>query len=386
VTGSGGDLPPAAGDGGSTGQSLGAIVLDGYSRAYVLNLAKTLRSAAVSHPLARSLQNDVRLVGGDAGPLNIAMTVRERHDMAQGFALERSTVGFEDQRKARLIAGSAVARLDRKTAVAFGFSDGAKAMERRLNGVAQAGSFLVANDVTGNPGFFGSHQGSVALRHEFGRTGVTLSGESGSVWQEVKTSAIGSPYRYSSISVDHGFGATRLQIGLSRWDEKQTLLGGRMSEALGGGGASTLFLDTEARHDFGSGWSAALSARRGWTDFNGGKFQTGAYGFDLAKLGVFTGNDRLGFRIAQPLRVERGGFAMMLPTSYDYSTGLATDTLQRMSMSPSGREIDGELSYGRSLLDGRGWFGGNLFYRRDPGHIANSPDDVGAAVRFNLDM
>ena len=123
------------------------------------------------------------------------MTVRERHDMAQGFALERSTVGLEDQRKARLIAGSAVARLDKKTAVAFGFSDGAKAMERRLNGVAQAGSFLVANDVTGNPGFLGSHHGSVALRHEFGRTGVTLSGESGNVWQEVKTSAMGSPYR-----------------------------------------------------------------------------------------------------------------------------------------------------------------------------------------------
>jgi hypothetical protein len=23
-------------------------------------------------------------------------------------------------------------------------------------------------------------------------------------------------------------------------------------------------------------------------------------------------------------------------------------------------------------------------YRRDPGHIANSPDDIGAAVRFSL--
>ena len=26
-----------------------------------------------------------------------------------------------------------------------------------------------------------------------------------------------------------------------------------------------------------------------------------------------------------------------------------------------------------SLLDGNAWFGGNLFYRRDPGHIANRP-------------
>ena len=77
---------------------------------------------------------------------------------------------------------------------------------------------------------------------------------------------------------------------------------------------------------------------------------------------------------------------MMLPTGYDYSTGTATSSLSRMSLSPSGREVDGELSYGRSWLDGNAWFGGNLFYRRDPGHFANSPDDVGAAVRFSLSL
>ena len=43
--------------------------------------------------------------------------------------------------------------------------------------------------------------------------------------------------------------------------------------------------------------------------------------FDLAKIGVLSSRDSLGFRIAQPLRVEHGGFAMMLPTSYDYATG-----------------------------------------------------------------
>jgi hypothetical protein len=55
-----------------------------------------------------------------------------------------------------------------------------------------------------------------------------------------------------------------------------------------------------------------------------------------------------------------------------------------MSLSPSGREIDAELSYGSSLLGNRGWIGGNLFYRRQPGHIAAASDDVGAAIRFSL--
>jgi hypothetical protein len=75
---------------------------------------------------------------------------------------------------------------------------------------------------------------------------------------------------------------------------------------------------------------------------------------------------------------------MLLPTSYDYSTGTATDSLSRFSLTPSGREIDAELSYGSNLLDGAGWLGGNLFVRRDPGHIAQSKDDVGAAIRFTL--
>jgi hypothetical protein len=382
VTGSNGDLPGAAGDAAS-GQSMGAIILDGYSRAYVMNLAKTMRHAAVDHPLTRSLTNDVQVAGTNAGPVSIAMTVRQRHDLAQGFELERMHVGPQDQRRSKLIAGSAVARLDNKTAVAFGFADGAKAMERRLTGAAQ-GAFLVANDISGNPGFLAKRNSSMAIRHQFGGTGVTMSAETGSVWQEVQTRASGSPYRLATVAVDHRLGRNWLQAGITRLDERESLLGGRMSDALGGGGASTLFLDGEARHDFGSGWSASLAGRRGWTTFAGGKFQTDAYSFDLAKQGVLGSDDTLALRIAQPLRIEHGGFAMMLPTSYDYSTGLATDSFTTMSLRPSGREVDGELSYGKTMLDGNAWLGGNLFYRRDPGHIANSPNDVGAAIRFSL--
>ena len=35
----------------------------------------------------------------------------------------------------------------------------------------------------------------MAFRHQFGATGVTFSGETGNVWQDVRTSANGSPYR-----------------------------------------------------------------------------------------------------------------------------------------------------------------------------------------------
>jgi len=55
-----------------------------------------------------------------------------------------------------------------------------------------------------------------------------------------------------------------------------------------------------------------------------------------------------------------------------------------MSLTPSGRELDAELSYGSSLLQGKAWLGANVFYRRQPGHIATAPDDKGAAIRFSL--
>jgi hypothetical protein len=73
---------------------------------------------------------------------------------------------------------------------------------------------------------------------------------------------------------------------------------------------------------------------------------------------------------------------MLLPTSYDYDTLSASSTLSTYSLTPSGREVDAELSYSTKV--GRGWLGGNLFMRRQPGHIAAADDDYGAAIRFTL--
>ena len=128
--------------------------------------------------------------------------------------------------------------------------------------------------------------------------------------------------------------------------------------------------------------SRQVTSRRGWTKFDSGEFTTAAYSFDLAKYGLLNRNDRLGLRISQPLRVESGGVSMLLPTGYDYASGLATSSLQRLGFTPSGREIDAELSYSTSL--GRGWLGANLFARREPGHVASADPDMGAAIRRKL--
>jgi len=385
-TSSNGSLPGAAGDAGgaSAGKHpLGAIILDGYSRAYVLDLAKTLREAPKDHPLNNALQGDVHVNGVSAGPVTVSMSVAERHDIVRSFGADSTVIGPEDARKSRLVAGEAIARLDRKTAAAFGISEGAKALERRLTH-AEAGAFLVARDVAGDPGFSAVRGSSMAVRHDFGPAAVTFSGETGRVWNDVPTDSRGLPYRWTDLAIDKSIGRSWLYAGLGRLDEKDTLLGGRMAGPLGGGASSTMFLDLEARHDFGSGIAAGVTTRRGWTTFAGGKLQTDAFAFDIGKSHLLNSSDYLGFRLAQPLRVEGGGFGLMLPTSYSYETRLATDSFQTYSLSPSGREVDAELSYGSALWSGNGWLGGNLFARRQPGHIASAANDYGAAMRFTL--
>jgi CTP:molybdopterin cytidylyltransferase MocA len=95
VTGFNGDLPGPAGDAGAGERALGAIILDGFDRAYALNLASTLRRAEVEHPLARALQNDVKLAGASAGPISIAITVNERHDLVAGYSIDQPGIGPE---------------------------------------------------------------------------------------------------------------------------------------------------------------------------------------------------------------------------------------------------------------------------------------------------
>jgi hypothetical protein len=156
-----------------------------------------------------------------------------------------------------------------------------------------------------------------------------------------------------------------------------------MDGLLGGGGAGTSFLDLEARRELGSGWSAGIAARRGWTSFAGGRFTSGAYAADLAASDLLAEGDRFGFRLSQPLRIDGGGFAMSLPTSFDYASRAPGYSIVRSSLVPRGRELDAELSYGRRWL-GTGWISGNLFTRRQPGHVQAAAPDTGAAVRFSL--
>jgi hypothetical protein len=84
---------------------MGAIILDGYSRAYVLNWRNAAHCRAVPPARAGAAQQD-RSGSMSAGPLSVAMTISERRDLQEGFALSRLGIS----RKTRGNRGSSLAR------------------------------------------------------------------------------------------------------------------------------------------------------------------------------------------------------------------------------------------------------------------------------------
>jgi subtilisin family serine protease len=372
----------------ATGQ-LGAVILDSYARAFAMDLATTIRRTGPQGTLLGVLGSQVRTVAMATGGMTVALTVAPR---ANGdAALDRTTLTNADARAARAIAGMVTQRVGTRTAVAFGFAEGSSALTANLVGAAEP-AFLVAGETMG---FAAQPRSAGAVRHDLGGIGITAGIESGNVVTRdplllgSPASYRRAPYEKVTIALDRRFGALGTTLVATSLAEQDTLLGARFDGGLGAARATTRFVDASARWSLGGGWSLGGSARRGWTDaalrggFSGkGALVTTAYAVDIGKDGVF-GGDSIGLRLAQPLRVVRGGIDYLLPTNYDYATrSVDAYTAQFLNLAPTGREIVVEGRY-RILTPG-GDLQTNLFWRRDPGNVAAQPDDYGLALRYGI--
>ena len=376
-----GTLPSAAGDaGGGAGDT--ALFTDSYDRAYELDLSKTFDVQGEAGPMRRTFADAGTIVRAeriDAGPLRLAMTVGRDAERDAAFLrpLDAHQAG-----EARILAARIVAAIDDRTAISLGFSEGAKSMRDQLT-AARGERFVAARDA--DLGFAALRDTGVAVRRDLGAVGLTLSAERGSV---IEASRIPGEDRagYSTLAagIDGSLGAWgKVAVTLSHISEEETLLGGRLATALGGGsGADTTALDARWESELGNGWSIGLDARRGWTAFEGGAFTTSAYAADIALRGLFDAGDRMALRLSQPLRIETGGLALDLATAWDPLAGSGTFGTRHFSLSPSGRERIAELAYGGAL--GPGWVDANLYTRFEPGHIKGADNDTGVRVGYRL--
>jgi hypothetical protein len=382
VSGPMGDAAPGLGG--------GAVILDGYSRAYALDLARTLDRVSQEQPLAQGVSGgNFRTAAASSGTFSVAVTIRQNVSGGPGAEIGRLRLGDEDGRRAEAVAGMALSRLTPKTAIAFGFSQSGDSLRQQLAG-RWDNSFLVARDPTSRAGFHPSADSSIGLRHDIGPVALTVTSERGKVHMPGFQHRLDRlSYNRGSLTFDRKVGPARFSLGASRLNEEATILGARFSSVLSNRGSRTLFADGTASLDLGGGLQAYASYRRGWTSMPGtsalvekGRLRTEAFAFDLSKTGLLAAGDKLAFRLMQPLRVASGGFDLDMPVGYDYSTGTARLERRFFNLAPTGREIDFEVAYGLGLLGGH--LDLHAFLRTDPGHIQAMKNDTGAAIRFTV--
>ncbi|MCX7864750.1 MAG: S8 family serine peptidase, partial [Novosphingobium sp.] len=170
----------AMGDAAGGAGALQAVMLDSYRRAYRVNIAQNLRSAAVSPRLARSLIAPLRQASGGSENLSLAFSMDASRQAQMLPWSGQLRLAGEDARHAEVLAAQVIARISPETRVAFGFAQGADGLVAQVQGASWP-AFLVAGAPADDTGFAGNAGFAFALRRDLGRWGLTLSGESGKV-------------------------------------------------------------------------------------------------------------------------------------------------------------------------------------------------------------
>jgi hypothetical protein len=394
LSGSGGVTSAAMGD-ATARASLQTVVLDEYRRAYGVDLGPTLRGAVVSQPLHGSVGAGQRHLSAGNQQATLAFTIDSsglRGEMPQTGLLRLSR---DDAEQARVLAARVALQLTPNAKVAFAFAESADGLVAQLQGQDRP-AFMIAGGAVGDPGLYRTTDTSFALRRQMGRWGLTLSADSGKTWSaaymhraaELRGQRDRSGVSDFGFAFDRRFGNLSASLGLDWMREERTMLGADFHDAFGLSGADTFFLDAQAGWQFAPGWRFGAALRNGWTSAHGGGAVAGgsrltsrAWSFDLARGGVFARNDSLALRISQPLRVESGGLNLELPIDYSYATLSPTYGVERLTLTPQGRELDAELAWNGRLFMGDA--AASLFIRKDPGHYAGLPLDEGVAFRWS---
>jgi hypothetical protein len=393
--GNGGTTSVAMGDAVLSPMSVNAVVLDSYSRAYDINIAEGLSPSAPRLRLAPALVDQGRSVSMSRGTMALAFSISASN--AGSLGLSPLLLSNGQQSHARILAGRVSAAIARDTRFSLGIRQAAAGQVAALQGNSAA-AFLTATDAQMDGGFERTPRQAFALRHQLGRFGLTGSVETGQAHVFERGGAAflrntNNPYPYSSVgvSLDRQIGPAKVAVGANWMREDQTILGARFANFIGQNGARSLFVDGRADITLIGAWSLGASWRQGWTNANAGasltartSLQSNAFSLDLSGAHVLTRGDHIAFRIAQPLRVTRGGLALNLPVAYDYATLAATFSVRQIVLAPKGQEIASELIWGVPIYGGH--FSSNLFWRQEPGHFENAPDDVGFALRLQFDF
>ncbi|MBL0769504.1 S8 family serine peptidase [Sphingopyxis sp. DHUNG17] len=387
-----GALGGPMGDAGTAGpRTAVGLVTDGFGRAFNVDFGQSLIQRRPDFRLTGAIAGHVRQQSAASRALALSFVTSPgsaAHDPLAGLS-------YHDASRARALAASVVTRVDARTRFGFAAGRGTSGLlagERGESGLAM----LIGDAAQEGLGFASSPDVGVIFRRRIGaRQHLSLTAENGSVsrggrWADDPLGRLQHHHeaRYQRLGAawDGRIGAVSVAAGGAWLREADSLLGARLGPVFGSGGATSLVGDARLAVDLDSGWSLAAAWRQMWTRPDrgglvaGGALQSNAFSFDVARANLFRGGDRAALRLAQPLRVERGGLQLDLPVAYDYDSGTAELGRRTFNLAPTGRELVAEASYMVSLLGGELIV--NTWWRKDAGHIAAIDDDKGAALRF----
>jgi hypothetical protein len=384
----------AMGDALAGGVSLQTFVLDRDKFAFKTDIGAGLQTARVAERLDGAVGQRQRFVHYNAGKAALAFTLDRGDDARQPWP-KQLMLTREDSENARVLAARVQMKLSPNTDAGFAFAESADGLVGQLQGQDRP-AFLIAQDAAGDDGLFRTTDAAFALRRKLGRFGLTLSADSGEILsaaplmmaEDVERRRQRDGVRSFAVAADRAWGPFDAALSLSLMDEDRTVLGARFHDGFGAGGAQTAFVDAHAGWNFADGWRLGGAWRQGFTRPVAGGIvtsdsliETRAWSFDVQRFGVFGAGDSLALRLAQPLRVESGGLGLNLPVAFSYETLLTTYDTRTLSLTPHGRELMSEIAWRGPLFFGFG--SASVFYRKDPGHYANLPDDKGVALKWD---
>ena len=280
-----------------SGASLGAVMLDGYQRAYKLNLAAGLRAGQSRLPLHEALAGGGRPVAMDASGFALAFTVDRR------FGAVPLRLAPSEGQQARVLASSVVTQLDRSLDLALGWKVSAESLTARLQKRWEP-QFLVAGMASS---VFTRPEMGLAARYLLGSLGLTVSAErSVLVRPDPLRERREDRMTQFGLALDGGQGGAldwRLGLGLMR--EERTVLGARFVDVLGGGGATTATVSPGLGWRFGKGWALGATGSLGFTQIDAGAVATSGSRLDFGHC--WCSRRRLAIWLAGPKCQRRFG-------------------------------------------------------------------------------
>ena len=373
-----------------TGSSLlgQAFALDDYDRNFSVDLNDSVTHASRGFGLSALLGGgsletvDAELPNG----IKIAMGVSDEDEVVD--AADWAGMAGEEGEEQKLHGMSLAIESDLGVGLRIGYD---VTPEQQMAGLAAseaAGLFWMPGDLLGPQYGLVDAGVGISLSHRLDASSTLSLG-----WVDQKDGAdlSGQDAKTGEIRLIHRFGNGMVgYAGFSTVDEQGGFLG---SDGVGGfavNGADTQFYSLGGRYAMGAGLEVignyTLGEANMRADGSGllsdwSEIRAEAFGVGLVKNGILSSRDRIGLLAGQPLRVSSGAVTVTAPVDYLLDKTVVLDS-ERVSMTPSGREIDLQLAYDTALGDAAnlsGW----LMMQLEPGHVANADPAYGIGIRFS---